>query len=181
MICATAQSAPPHRAQHSSAVRLTFANLRVPKISTRPGPCILNHSRSQRPAEGFVVGPDFPPALPGILLWSPLGVFRVASGSVVPEGVTVGPDLLPGNPGTPGLEGPPTLAGFPWGDWPVVVLGCDHAGMAIATIAATAMQLATLFITSAPAFISTTGLALAVFRGDDSIKGIFDRASPEAI
>ena len=64
----------------------------------------------------------------------------------MPDGVTVGPDLLPGNPGTPGLEGPPALAGFPWVDWPVIELVCDHAGMAIATIAANTRQLARFFM-----------------------------------
>jgi hypothetical protein len=36
--------------------------------------------------------------------------------------VTVGPDLLPGKPDTPGWEGSPVPGAFCWVDWPCVVL-----------------------------------------------------------
>jgi hypothetical protein len=42
------------------------------------------------------------PGNPLTPLWSPLG-WALVSGTVLPDWVTVGPDLLPGNPGTPGF------------------------------------------------------------------------------
>jgi len=78
------------------------------------------------------------------------GLFREASGTVVPDGVTVGPDLLPGNPGKPGLEGPPPPDWFCWGDGPGVALVCDQAGIATATVAANARLLRIFFIKRLP-------------------------------
>jgi hypothetical protein len=36
----------------------------------------------------------------------------LVSGTVLPDGVTVGPDLPPGNPGTPGFEVPAVRGAF---------------------------------------------------------------------
>ena len=65
----------------------------------------------------------------------------MASGTVFPEGITVGPDLLPGNPGTPALEVPAVPGAFCPLGWPCVVTPCPQAGTASATMAATARPL----------------------------------------
>ena len=71
---------------------------------------------------------------------------RVASGTAFPEGITVGPDLLPGNPGTPALEVPAVPGAFCPLGWPCVVTPCDQAGTASATMTATARPLTSFFM-----------------------------------
>jgi hypothetical protein len=38
----------------------------------------------------------------------------LVSDAVLPDGVIVGPDLLPGNPGTPGFDVPAAPGAFCW-------------------------------------------------------------------
>jgi hypothetical protein len=68
------------------------------------------------------------PGRPRTPLWSPLGRAEFASGAVFPEGVTVGPDLLPGNPGTPGFDVPAAPGGLSWTGSPFVVTPCAQTG-----------------------------------------------------
>ncbi|HEX4185723.1 MAG TPA: hypothetical protein VHY78_07670, partial [Stellaceae bacterium] len=86
------------------------------------------------------------PGRPRTPLWSPLGRAEFASGAVFPEGVTVGPDLLPGNPGTPGFDVPAARGGLSWTGSPFVVTPCAQTGTASATIAATAIPPNSFFI-----------------------------------
>ena len=73
----------------------------------------------------------------------------------MPDGVTVVPDLLPGNPGTPGFEVPAAPGAFCWVGWPCVVTPYAQAGGASATIAATATPLSSIFTRSSNAGYST--------------------------